>query len=396
MTLLYSTILGFVKYLKALEIVPSKNTTDPEGETSVYSTSGFEIVGTGNDNRLIFFFKNIGIIEGTYILYYGNDDLNLTLMVETTDYSVDLDSNRVTLTSAGKTAVGTNKIFAEYKYNRLGLLNSEMSNQLEFAEAKVLRDTEQNFANFTDADPGYKQIVDEIIQGPQSDDVLDSSQKVYEPYYNPLIDFETTTDGAFTLGDTTLTLTSGSGLPLSGTLYVDKNKVSYTGRSTNDITVPNDTPSIDDGSVVRAEVLELSRGTEGSAPSYTVLEPGIDYKFDYFLGRFRILAGGLFNELVNSSDEVLRHDNTLIRLSYMSAYRVKGKDPEVPEDIELVTYEIAGKRSFQAIIQNKYIDGMDEFRPSFLKVADEDIESILIHYKSLNVGTSPFNRQNIS
>ena len=206
MALNYTTVLGFVEHIKSLKVIPSADTADQNNDS--YSTSGYEIVGTGDNTRLLFFLNNIGVIEDTYVIYYGADDSNLTALTETTDYSLDLDNSQITLTTAGRTAVGTNKIFAEYKYNSLDLLNSLITSELGWAEDRVLSVTEQTFANYTDTNPSYLQITDEefYMNNPSLSEYGKVHGKALEMYYQPLVRLSTTTDGDYTSGGTTIDL----------------------------------------------------------------------------------------------------------------------------------------------------------------------------------------------
>ena len=74
-----------------------------------------ELLGTGNDAQQSYDLKNRHVIAGTYTLYSapasGNDTNDFTSLTETTHYTLDKDSGRVLLTSAGVTSLGTNKLY---------------------------------------------------------------------------------------------------------------------------------------------------------------------------------------------------------------------------------------------------------------------------------------------
>jgi len=281
------TTVTLIRFLHLLKTIPNLTTTTRE------------TVGIGDNSKTVFWLDKLGILEDTYILSYGADEDNLTNLTPSTDvteggtahYVIDLNISKITLTSAGVTAVGTNNIYAEYKYNKLKLLNSELLAQLNAAIDKVKQDTGQTFADSTDTSPDYRKIVDEILRGH-----LNTYQKIYDFYYDPIVKIQTTTNGAFTLGGTTLTLTDATLLPDTGTIYVGGNKVAYTDKDGNDLTVPNTTPTIADGASVRGEVIELSMESEGTAPSYTVLDPETEYEIDYDNGRFKILSNAYYSE----------------------------------------------------------------------------------------------------
>lgn len=376
-TLSYSGPLSLTMFMGLLGTVPSKDVTTRDN------------IGTGDGSTLVYWFDKLGVIEDSYTISYGDSESSLTALTETTHYVVDLDLSKVTLTGTGRTAVSGKIIYAEYKYNTAELLNSDLTLVLSTAEDHVRRTTEVTFAEFTTASPTYKQITGELKKGQQVP--LD---KVYDLFHTPIVKIQTTVDGAFTLGDTTLTLTSGTGLPNTGTIYIGGNKVAYTGKSTNDLTVPNTTPTIADDAVVRGEVVELSMEPEGSAPSYTVLEPDVDYEIDYDNGRILILANGYWTEI--SSDTRLFASNHLIRIAYMHAWHELSRNPEIPDDIEWVVNAIAMRRLKGAIMGKSIVQGMDGFNPSIFNYSRESIREVLVRYQTLNVGTSMYNKQSIS
>ena len=373
----YSSALSLTKYLNLLGTFP-----DHLNKTR-------DNLGTGDNSNDTFWFSKLGVLSGTYTLSYGVDETSLTNLTETTHYVVDLDTSKISLTSAGVTALATNNLYAAYKFNTEEILNSEMVKALNAAEVKVNQVTEQLFAEFSDDNPGYRKITNEIKQGHYN-----PVNKVFDFYFNPLLDFGTTVDGDYTTGSTEINLVSASGLPTSGTLYIGGNKVTYSNKVTNTLTIPSTTPSIDDGSVVRAEIIEISTQAEGSEPNYTVLDPDTEYKVDFMQGRVKILSNAYYNEV--DSELELYPSNYLIRLSYMSAWRENGSNPTIPDEIEEVVNMIASKKFVQRMVKKAHITGMNDFNPSAMNSGDNEINRILEYYKPLNVGTSMYNKQFIS
>jgi hypothetical protein len=373
----YSTPLSLCKHIGIVATIPSLTSNTKEN------------VGTGDDSNATFWLDKLGVIEDTYNLYYGTSEADATALTETTHYTIDLDTSKITLTAAGIALVSTNNIYAAYSYNTLELLNSEMLRALNAAEDKVNKVTEQVFADATDTNPAYRKITNEMIQGHYN-----PYDKVFDCFFNPLVDFETTVNGAYTTGGTEIVLTTAIGLPESGTLYIGGNKVAYTGKSTNTLTIPATTPSIADGAVVRAEVIELSMEPEGNDPSYTVLTPNTDYKVDFMQGRVKLLANAYWGEI--EAEDRLYPSNYLVRVNYMQAWREDGKDPEIPDEIEEVVNMIASKKFVQRMIKKAHTTGMNDFNPSALDSGNDEIERILSYYKPLNVGTSQYNKQFIS
>lgn len=376
-TLKYSTPLSLTKHLQILGTVPDRENTTREE------------VGTGNNSVTDFWIDKLGVIEDTYTISYGSVKSSVTDLTETTHYTIDLDTSKVTLTSAGVTAVGTNKVFAAYSYNTLELLNSEMNKALAAAEADVELFTEQRFANYTDTNPAYRKIVDEQLEGHYN-----PVSKVFEGFFNPWVDLSTTTNGDYTTGGTEITLSDASGFPTSGTIYIGGNKVAYTGKSSNTLTIPSSTPSIDDDSTVVGVVIEMSKEPEGSALSFEVLDPDTEYKIDYLNGHVHPLSNSYWGEI--AAEDRLYPSNYVIRISYFSAWHEKNENPIVRDDVEEVVNMLAAKKFTQRIIKKSHIGGLNKFNPSALDSGKEYILKKLEWYKPLNVGGSMHDKQFVS
>ena len=371
------TTLTLTKYLHFLKTIPNKDATS------------LELVGTGDASSTSFWLDHLGVLSETYTISYGATAASTTALTETTHYTIDLDTSEITLTSAGVTLVDTNNIYASYSYNKEEILNSELLQALDAAKDQVLQDSDQTFSLSTDSEQDYRQIVNELLQGH-----FNLYQKVYDFYYVPLIKIQTTVNGAFTLGDTTLTLTDASLLPSTGTIYVGGNKVTYTAKSSNDLTVPATTPTIADAATVRGEVIELSTQAEGTAPSYTVLDPDTEYEMDYDNGRFKILSSAYYSEV--DSQVTIYPQNYLVRVSYMHAWHEPGKDPTIPEDIKYAILAIAARNLMGRIVAMATEAGMNDFNPSLINVDVKRAKEIIEEYTTLGVGTSPYNKQSLS
>lgn len=376
-TLDFSSVLGFTKWMHLLGSVPNNTNRTREN------------IGTGDNSTTIFFISNTGIISSTYILTCGTSEASLTTLVETTDYTIDLDTSRITLTAAGVTKVGTKNIYAEYKYNVLQFLDSDINNALASAELRIKQSTNMTFANYTDTDPGYRQVNDEIY-------TFRSNYKdvALSMFWYPLVELNTTVATSYTTGGTSLVLTDASGFPNAATIYIGGNKVTYTAKSTNTLTVPSTTPSISAGAEVRSEVLELSKQAEAEDPAYYVLTPDIDYKIDYLEGTIKMLNNVFWSEY-NYSD--LRYIYSYgLKATYMHAWHEKSSSPNIPVEIEELTYMISAKRLGQRMLASAHAKGFNGIDPNQLNVSENDINDILENYRTFNVGTSMYNKGNLS
>ena len=130
----YTVSAGVITFLnpvwdnQAIEINYYTQVTSPSGSSSEYTNTlqvvrvagiGVQIedetVGTGNNSETSFDLDNGNVIGLSYTLKYGSSGSNdLTELTETTHYTLDKDSGRINLTSAGVTALGTNILYASY------------------------------------------------------------------------------------------------------------------------------------------------------------------------------------------------------------------------------------------------------------------------------------------
>lgn len=376
----YSTVKSLIKYLQILQTIPNKDSTS------------LEEVGTGNSSNNTFWLNNLGVIEDTYTLYYGSTEAVAKgqPLIETTHYTIDLDTSKITLTTTGVTLVATNIIYASYSYNKEEILNSDAIIALNSAEDKITRISEQIFAEQGSSTPNYKTVSSE-----PSIVALNVSDKVYETDYSPIIKISTTVATAYTTGATEIVLTSATGLPSSGTIYIGGNKVSYSAKATNTLTIPSTTPSIASGAKVRGEVIEIANYSAGSEPSYTVLDPDTEYDFDYDNGSFKLLSNAYYGDISQIGDE-LYPSQYQVHVTYMAAWHEMGEDATIPDEIEEITNMIAAKKFQQRIIKKAHVEGMNDFNPTLLNSGDDAIAEALAYYQPLHVGRSMYDKHKLS
>jgi len=309
----------------------------------------------------------------TLVLYVGASNTALTL---TTDYTVDSDKGSITITSAGATALTGEDLTAVYEYTTLlGLTYNESLSFLERAEDFVEEDAETVFANQSATAPIYQAQNDELAVG------QGLSSGLYNTQLFPIIKLQTTVDGAFTLGGTTLTLADASGFPETGTIFVGGNKVTYTAKATNDLTVPNTTPSIDDGATVRGEVVEVSTSPSGLSPAFIVLTPETDYQIDYDTGDIELMDRYYYANI----DGLGRPQDGVsgrVRLNYLQAWHNIGQDATIPVGLVELCYMVASRTLLQSTVFRSQINQRDNFNPQQLGFSLKDIERRTAHYRS--------------
>jgi hypothetical protein len=363
MAVKYTTVEGLWNFLGISETVLEYQAGD---------TPTRETIAAGTVTATTYYLDQKFFNPDTLILYVGATDTALTL---TTDYTVDSDKGSITLTAAGVTAMGSSDLTGVYDYSTLkGLSYNESISFLERAEDFVEEEAETVFANQAAAAPVYQAHNDELGVG------QGLSSSLYNTQTYPLIKLQTTVNGAFTLGDVTLTLTDASGFPETGTIFVDGNKVSYTAKSTNDLTVPNTTPTIADAATVRGEVVEVSTSPSGLAPSFVVLTPDTDYQVDYDTGDIQIMNR---NYYANIDGLGYAQDGTAgrMRYNYFQAWHNIGQDATIPTSLVELCYMVASRTLLQSTVFRSQINQRDNFSPQQLGFSLKDIERRMAHFR---------------
>jgi len=362
MALKYTTVQKFWKFIGLNKSVVDFQPGNTPSKETVKTTP----VAAG-----VYYVDQQGVNSDTLTLYAGDS----TELTENTDYTFDVETSKITITASGAETCTGQDLKAIYEYNDLGndLSYTETVRLLEQSEQQVERRTNCVFANQSATSPEYLSVVNELLPGEGS------INNLYYTSHAPVIKLQTTTSTGYTSGGTSLELTDASGFPDAGTIYVGGNKVSYTSKSTNTLSVPSSTPSIASGAVVRGEVVEVSTSPSGVEPSFAVLSPDSDYSIDYDTGRIQLM-----DEYYFQTDTSFEHPvdgvQDRMRLSYQHAWHNVGEDAEVPADIEEVVYMIAGRHVIQRTILKANSGQRDNFSAQSYGFSKEDIDSIIRDY----------------
>jgi hypothetical protein len=370
MALRYTTVQGFWKFMGINESIMSFQPGGKPCRETVASSP----VGAGD-----YYLDQLGANEDTLKLYAGS-----TQLTETTHYTFDSDTSKVTITSTGETALDGEDLTAEYEYSQMGgaLNYNETVRILQSSEDRLHREVGTVFADQSVDSPEYLQVVNEQKVGGGLKYVH------YDTDYYPIIKLQTTTDGDYTTGGVEIDLVDASGLPSSGTIYIGGNKVEYSNRSGNTLTIPSSTPSISNGAVVRGEVVEVDTSASGTAQSFIVVTPGSGYEIDYETGKVQ-----LQDSYYTYNDSSIIPENTghppmgvdnRVRLSYMTAWREPSRDATIPEEIEEIVYNMAGRNLLQRTILKANTGQRDNFSPGVLQQMTDYVENQLIKYRQIN------------
>lgn len=364
MTLKYTTVQGFWKFLLLNESI----TDFQPGQTPERETVASNTVAAGD-----YYLNNMGVNEDTLVLYKGGTSTALT---PTTHYTFDSDTSKVTITSAGATLLDTSDLTAEYEYNSNGkyLNYNQTTSLLAESEADVEDRCNTVFADQTSSTPGYLQVNNEPLMG------QGCSNNLYSLSRGSIVKLQTTVDGDYTTGASTIDITDATGFPESGTIYIGGNKVTYTSKASNTLTIPSSTQSISDGAVVRGEVVEVTTSPTGVTPTFTVLTPDTDYIIDYNRGDIQLVDSYYSQEdtyLSTAQDGILDR----VRVTYMQAWHKENKDAEIPSEIAKIVYMIAGRQLIQRTVLKSHAGQRDNFNPTSFGFSKIDIDELIKQYK---------------
>ena len=360
----YTTLLAFNQFLQW-----DLSNMDRAGNTA---TPSRENVGTGDGATTVFWFDYGYVIRNSETLYTGGstEATATTELTYTTDYTIDWDLGKITLTASGVGKVGTDNIYAEYSRNKHNIKDTLLYNALLRAEDYIDRMTNTVFYDGTLSTPQVGSISNELHEG------QGAYNRVYQTDKYPIDNTTTTLNGAVSTGDSTITVSSTNGFPSSGTFAVNTDKVTYTGKTTTTFTgctgVSNDH---DDGETVTSYVIERALDDEGNEPSFTVLEPDTGYSIDWESGEIKLVSSSVVGTTIldNFNPPTAVWDR--IRVSYNYGY------DEIYDDVIKCVHMIAAKEVFSGQVLGAIARGTDGFNTASIDNIDQDINKIINKYK---------------
>ena len=366
----YSSVKDFWEFLdfnKSTKDFQPENVQD--GVVEIY-----EVIKTSPVTNSSLYLKQRGVNPDTLILYAGDT------IIPSNEYTFDVDTSNISLSGTALARLATNDLRGVYDYCEYGsdLSYAQTMRLLKQAENKIEKETNCFFADQSSTNPNYKNINGEEMVG------LGYENNLYQSFWRPLIKLNTTIMTAYVSGGTTLNLVDTAGFPTQGTIYVGGNKVVYTDKSNNNLTVPSTTPSIPLGAIVRGEVIEVSNSPSGLSPNFQVLEPDVDYNVDYDTGEIQ-----LFNSYYYQSDNALRYPQDGIKgrmlLNYFSAWHDVGQNASVPDEIVELVYLLASKKLQERTFFKSLIGQRDNFEPRTLSFSHEDMKETLNRYTVITI-----------
>ena len=362
MVLKYATTLQLNEILKLNIKVPSRDTGQVPSN---------EEVGTGDNSTAIFYLDQYNLIANTLILYYGATEPTATnTLTETTHYTINLETGKITLTAAGITLLDTNIIFAEYQYSKLTVDFSDayLNDVLLRCEAQSDSMLNTSFTDGTATNPAY----------PSKHSIMPSqgvNNRNFRVENLPLIDVSSLLDANITDSDVTLDVITGEGskFPTSGRIIIGSEVISYTGISTDTLTgltrgVDSSTAAIHTAAdSIHTTIFEISESDEGSVPSFETLSWEDNYYADEN-GNVYIYEG-------SKIDNIPQDIPNRIKIRYYYGY------DSIPKDITRLTLLLAKRELIQDNIGKALVEGRNEFKPEMFNVDINEINRIVNAYK---------------
>ena len=363
----YATTLQLAKFMNIMRTIPDRNLV---GESRTE-----ELVGVGNSSATAFYLDYGFVVASSYTIYKGTVVTSLTALTETTDYTLDKEYGKITLTSAGVTSVGTSNIYAKYNYipADIGFTDAEMSDAIARAEEQIDRFTNNHFAVSTDTTPDWNKTTNEqqFGKGP-------FRRNYFTLFKYPVPSVSTQLNGAVTAAATTITVDSTAGFPTAGFLLIEDDKIEYTGKSSTTFTGCTSVAAHADDTAVASYVVEISTTEPGGAITWDVLKESTEFEIDKNTGQVHIYADGdnYFGTYVDIESSPLKGVANRFRVSYLSG------ESSIPDDVVKATLMLASKDLMSRAVRHAHSAGLNDFNPSLLNVDQEELNRVVMNHRN--------------
>lgn len=351
------------------------------------STPSRETVGTGDNSQTEWYLDQQNVISGSYTLSHGASEASLTTLTETTHYTLDKDTGKITLTAGGVTQVGTDIIYAEYHYYSFDVDPSDMDATLQRAEALVDSTLNTTFTDGTATNPAYPAITRE------KHPTKGSYDRNYFSKERPIINVTATLGADLTAGANTLQMQSGEAdlFPTTGYVVIGTEVIQYSGVSANQNLTGltrgvfgSTAAAHDEDDEVHTTIVEVSGSTQGETPTWYVQEVNNSVDVEDDLGKIYIYESQLTSDATASDDLLLGTPDVpnRLRITYLHGFNT------VPADITRLALLYAKRMLLTDTIGASLFKGRDEFRPELADVDLQEIKRIEASYRQLAMGNT--------
>jgi len=344
-----------------------------------------ESIGLGDGSTSNFFTDYAGLIDDTYEFGHGTTEPSYVALTETTDYSIDKNLGKLTLTSTGLTTVGSRYIYGSYSYvltsHGIRLTDTQLQYALDQAQAEMENMTYNRWADGTAATPDYAQATNEKHKGKgrwDRDYYLDNF---------PLPNVSTTLDGDLTAIATTIPVASTNGFLSSGVLSIGTEKITYTGKTTTTFTgctrgVDDSTgTAASDGDTVYPYCIEMSTSAPNNTIVWTVMQPNIDCDVDLDTGKVHLYR----DDLVLDTSSTTTYPPQMVPSRFRATY-IWGNST-IPNDVKRCVLMLASKNLIHMTLRKGNVDGIEHGSKikDLVNIDEEWIKATMDRYRNIKV-----------
>ncbi len=329
-----------------------------------------EEVGAGTATQTRFFLDQAYVITDSYNIKYGPSESQTgTTLTENTHYTLNKDRREITLTGAGTAEVGTNNIYAEYSYNKIGLTDTQITDALNRAAQGVDSKTNTNFTIAGTTTPTYIQSTNEEHMGKGRFD------KEYFLDNFPIPEFSTKLTQAMGATAVTIFADDTTGFPERGVFLIESDKISYGGKQVGGSAFTGCSASVGHlvGTEIQPIVIEISGTYPGTDPVWEVISKDSEFDVDFNSGRISLYRSDRLLSTLSLTFPPAMVPNRF-RASYLSGYS------DTPEDIKHLTLMLASKDLLHLAVRKAQSSGFNDFRPEQINIDDDFIEKVIAEY----------------
>ena len=251
----------------------------------------------------------------------------------------------------------------------IGLTDAQILENLARAQDEIKERTKTTFANTSGtASPDYIAVADEKHDGQGKYD------RAYYTIKFPLPNVYTYLAATANPASTSLTVDDTTGFPVAGTLGLGTNKVTYTGKSGTVFTgISALSGTVSPDVKVLPFVVEMSTDDQGTNPTWTVLQPDVDYDVDLDSGRFFLYRNWVVTSIYNSMNPPSYTPNR-VRFNYIYGWA------GIPNDVTRLILMMASRDLLHMAVRKAHAKGFNNFQPGMIDVDGKLIEETIQRY----------------
>lgn len=361
MTAEYCTPLEVNEYLEWDIEVPNY----PEETTlETVDDSGSLVSGS------LIFLDHGKVIQDTLTLYYGADVDNVTALIVTTHYTFDESTAKITLTAAGATLIGTDNVYAKYKYN-------------EYKKNSVILDLIRGMSNYMDSELDSINTTPELVE--KEENVGKGAyNRIYRSRCLPVKVIKMTLTTTVTASETSFVVSDTTGLEVGDYVVIE-----------NEVIKIDSVDSVTELTVIRGQygstavahnsglwminyVVEISNSPIGFTPTWKLLKYRSQYDVDSDTGAVQLL-----HITAEERDDLGFEVYPLPSVFNRIRFTYKKGITSIPQDITNLCVLFVVREIMNSIIAKAHSGGINGFVPSTQERVDVSIERIMREHRKL-------------